>query len=215
MKHILPILLLLNGCGDETSLPQPVPVPAPKLSAIRQSTPMAEQSATMVLGLTGAVSGMGRVIAKEVLSGRETHATSTKDGTFSLVITNIAQAGGMELRFETVEGERSEPLLLATTRAAFGPVLSPADAQGEVVSAPDTDGIVTVSSGSPQLIAASPDVDVLISNANTGEVVLGVTDENGAFSLQLHGEQGQQILILLVEPANPEQTSDFLAYEVP
>lgn len=214
MKHTLPILLLLLGaCGDTTSLPQPVPVPAPKLSAIRQSTPGLQQRTTMVVGLPGAVAGAGRVLARETLSGAEATATSTATGTFSLT---TALGESIELRYETPEGDLSEAVVLAPTRSTYGPSLDESDGTDSVVSPPDAEGVVTVSNGSPDpLIIASPQVTVIVSNRDTGEVVTGETDSAGLFSLQLHGEAGHGILIVLSDPAQPEQTSDFLAYEVP
>lgn len=212
-RQLVIFALLLGACGDGTSLPQPVPVPAPQLSAILQSTPQENQTDVMLVGLPGAVAGAGQVVATTRPSGLVTAVPSNAQGSFALV---VARGESIELRYQTPAGERSEAALLAPTRQTFGPELTESDATpGGVVSAPDAQGFVTVSNGSPQQILASPNVTVLVSNANSGDVVTGTTDGGGLFSLRLRGASGQEILILLSDATESQQTSDFLAYRVP
>jgi hypothetical protein len=207
---------VLGACGDDlTSLPQPQPIPG----LVRRSTPglSVPDPQTLVLGLPGAVPGLGELELRRVSDALRVTAPSSAKGSFSLVI-GAAQGDLLELRFRVGEGA-SEALVLGPVFATRGPLLVPPIGQkGGPVSAPDASGQVTVTnnSGLPDpLFHASPGSEVLVSNETKAAVATGTTDGDGLFRLQLPGSTGDTIRVLLAASTNQDSTSDFLTFTVP
>jgi hypothetical protein len=211
------VLALAQGCDPQGSSPVPQPVPG----FVRQSTPELTQTNPehLVVGLPGAVAGEGRVHVEDpTAGGSRAVADSSSSGTFSAVLAAAPDAE-LTLRFETEEGI-SDPVTLRRDRVFDPPpALAPANSQSQVVTPPDAQGQVSVSNdagpGQSPLIAATPDVDVIVSNGASGEVVSSKTDADGLFTVKLGGAKGDPIHILLVDPESTSLTSDFLSYQVP
>lgn len=209
---VLAGLVLASGCvEDGTSLPQPQPIPG----LVRRSTPAMTvvDPQTLVIGLAGAVEGIGELALRRLRDGVTVTASSAAQGSFSLVIA-AAQGDELELRF----GD-SEPLLLAPTLTTRGPFLGPPqNVFGGPVSAPDAAGDVVVTNDSGEAspyFTASPSSEILVSNEGNGAVAVGTTDAAGLFSLKLPGASGDTIRVLLAAASDPGATSDFLTYTVP
>lgn len=208
------VLATLQACDPQSSSPVPQPVP----DLVRWSTPELTQTELLLVGLTGAVSGEGKVHVEDRTAGAKVVVGSSVTGTFSAVLA-AAKDADLVLRFETVEGI-SDPVSLRKERVLGPPpALAPADYQAQVVTAPDAQGQVSVSNdagpGQPPHIAATPDVTVIVTNGTTGEVVSSTTSAAGLFSVTLGGAKGDLIHILLVDPDAADLTSDFLSYQVP
>jgi hypothetical protein len=198
------------ACGS-SPVPQPVP------DFVRCSTHDLQQEELMVVGLPGAVAGEGKVHIKDRDSGATLVVSSTVPGTFSAVIT-AGKNADLVLQFENDDG-KSEPLVLRDKQPVLPhPKLGPST-YGQVVSAPDGQGMVTVTNddgpGKPLLLPASPDVDVIVTNNGTSEVATSRTDNTGRFTVKIAGQTGHAILIMLVDPKDPLLTSDFVQYQVP
>lgn len=208
----------LAACGldDATSLPQPQPIPG----LVRRSTPamtIPDAPQTLVLGLVGAVPGLGAVELRRQQDGAKASGRSSDQGSFSLVI-GAGKGDVLELRFSDAHGT-SEPLVLHGVLAVRGPFLGPPEQTfGGPVSAPDANGIVTVSndSGTPTPhFTATPSSELLVANETNGAVAAGTTDGTGLFSLTLPGASGDAVRVLLAAAGNPGATSDFLTFKVP
>lgn len=205
------VLLTLTACGDGVSSPVPQPVPG----QIRISSPTLTSARVLVVGLTKAVAGAGTVHLRDTKTGTTASGKSSAAGTFSVVIT-AGPERQLEARFETPDGT-SEPVNLMMRSLSYGPSLG--QPKTGVVSVPDAQGKVTVSNdggtGKPLLMTASPNMVVVLSNASTAEVRLTTTDKDGRFSSKMSGSKGEQIQILLVDPADQASTSDFVTVTVP
>jgi len=200
--------LFVAGC-DSAPVPQPVP------DLVRLSTPTPGQPQRLLVGLPGAVAGKGQVHVVQPKTGLSLSVASTEAGTFAAVLPTADAE--LALTFENDDGE-SDPLLLRSAlpdgpRPALG---TPAPG---VVSVPDAGGRVTVANdggpGQPLLLDATPEVTVLVSNDQTSEVVSSTTDSAGRFAVSLLASSGSTILILLVDPDEPDVTSDFVGIQVP
>jgi hypothetical protein len=214
MRHILLGALLISGCGDQESITVPQPVP----HFLRQSIPGAHNSTTLLVGLPGAVDGVGKVHVRDPGSSNSVTVSSAQVGSFSAVIA-LGKDSELEVSFENRDG-LSDWVVVPKVEATDGIGLSTPNSDGlGIVSPPDAQGQVTVTNNAgpaqPKLILATPDVDLIVSNTNNGSVVVSVTDSNGDFTVKLPGAVGDVIQILLVEPANSKVTSDFLSYKVP
>lgn len=208
--------LALAACGDDgVSLPQPQPIPG----LVRRSTPAmtAADPQTLVVGLAGAVEGVGELELRRVSDGLAVTATSASKGSFALVIAAV-QGDALELRFRGAHGT-SEPLTLAPTLTTRGPFLGPPqNTFGEPVSPPDGSGNVIVTNDSDEpdpYFAASPDSEVLVSNESNGAVAADTTDGAGLFGVTLPGNHGDTIHVLLAASGDIGATSDFLTFTVP
>ena len=204
--------LLVLSCGDGVSTPVPQPVPG----QIRISSPALTKAApVLVLGLAGAVAGAGKVHVKDLESGALVTGSSNGAGSFSVVIS-VNRDHRLEARFENADGI-SGAVSLALRGLSYGPGLG--TPQPGVVSKPDAQGQVKVSNdggaGKPLLMSATANVNVLISNAATAQVVTTQTDKDGRFSQTLSGARGDSIQILLVDPQSQTSTSNFVSILVP
>jgi hypothetical protein len=211
---ILLILVVNVSCGEQGSSPVPQPVP----DFVRQSTHELQQEKLLVVGLPGAVAGEGKVRVQDRKGGAEVVVDATSVGTFTAVLP-ADQDADLALQFETDQG-KSEWLLLrkAQTNEPIPHLGLPRSYQGPV-SSPDAQGMVTVTNdagpGQPLLLDATPEVDLIVSNGDTSEVVTSKTDETGRFSVKLPGSSGDWIHILLVSPKETDLTSDFVSHQVP
>lgn len=215
---IVAITLLGSGCGGDASVPQPVPVP--KISLIRRSSPETDQIATLVVGLPGAVVGEGQVEIVDRLAGGAATAPAGTTGSFAALVPTSSQGTQLEARFVTAAGASPYISLDLRSGSTFGPRLGPANALGGPVSPPDANGLVTVTNyddtNKIKFIDATPDVEVLISNGSSGDVVLGTTDAQGVFSVQLPAQVGDPVHIVLSdEAAGTEATGNYLSFVVP
>lgn len=205
-------LLLSCACGDQDSSPVPQPVPG----LIRQSTPGLTATQKLVVGLAGAVQGKGTVHLRDTITGKAASAATTGTGSFSLVLL-AKEAQSLEAWFENDAGETSDVVTLATRYLGEGLTLGPP--QPGVVSKPDAQGKVKVSNdggaSKPLLMTATPNVDVVVVNAASGAVALTKTDKDGRFTTTIAAKTGELIRILLVDPAQKEETSDFQSITVP
>ncbi len=213
--HLLTVLAILTlaGCGGQESSPVPQPVPF----FMRKSTPGSDQTKTLVVGLAGAVAGQGRVHLRDLDSAAEASAPSSSVGTFGAVL--MAPFGArLEARFER-EGALSEPVALSQHMRGPHPELVATLGPNDVVSAPDAQGQVTVSNddgpGLPPRVQATPESDVVVSDATSGAVATTRTDAAGLFTVKLPAAKGDVIQVLLVSPTSADATSDFLSYTVP
>jgi hypothetical protein len=215
MKTMLTILCLgaLVGCGDLVSSPVPQPVP----SYIRQSTPQGSRVETLVVGLPSAVAGGGKVHLRDRATGASAVAVASDSGSFAGVVP-IGGSPDLEARYENKDG-LSEPVSLRTRGFGVHPALVPALDNSPPVSSPDAQGQVTVTNdagpGNPLHFNATPNTDALVSNSSKGAVVATVTDKDGRLTAKLAGATGETIEVLLVDPANPVLTSDYLTFTVP
>lgn len=215
-KHLAPIslLLLFAACGDQSSSPVPQPIPSPVQSMIRVSTPVHNLDQTLVLGLPQAVAGPGKVHVKNTVSGAQVSVDASSSGSFSATIAADIDAS-LQVSFETDEGS-SDWISLGTRGIQNGPSFEAPKYGGTLISAPDSQGLVTVSNqGTPPLINATPNMDLLVANADTAEVLSSVTDDQGIFNVQIAASTGDTIQILLVDPDQPVATSDFISGQVP
>jgi hypothetical protein len=218
-RHLALLLLLgLIACsgdnGDKGSITVPQPVPL----LIRESVPGAHNATTLVVGLPGAVAGAGTVTIRDRRSAAEATAGAASAGSFSSVLT-LAKDHELEIRFQNEDGA-SDWVAIPSASATDGVSLTVPNSDGpKPVSAPDAQGQVTVTSdagaGKPPLIEATPEVDLIVANTDNGGVVASVTDQSGHFTVRLPGAVGDVIQILLVDPEDTKQTSDYLSYEVP
>ena len=211
---LLTAALTLVGCDPQGSSPVPQPVPG----FVRTSTHDLQQEELLVVGLPGAVAGEGRVHIEDRKGGARVVVNSITAGTFSAVIAARSDED-LSLRFENEDG-LSDPLRLREADPLGPhPQLAPSNTYSDVVSPTDAGGLVVVSNdggaANPPLIAATPEVDVIVTNGNTSDVVTDVTDAAGLFTVQLPGSTGDLIHILLVSPEETGLTSDFLSYKVP
>jgi hypothetical protein len=200
-----------SACGEGTSAPVPQPVPF----YIRTSTPTGKTEKVVVVGLNGAVGGAGTVKVRVLAGGIEASGPSSSKGSFSVVIASVAQE--LEAAFVTAEGESAWVSLQGRTLGA-PPSLSAANALGEVVSAPDAKGQVTVTNdggSATPLLQATASSDVLVSNATSGDVAATTTDKKGLFTVTIAGARGDEIRIFLASPSDSTSTSDYLSYPVP
>lgn len=207
----------VSACGDDASVPQPVPVP--KISLIRRSSPETDQVETLVVGLPGAVVGDGQVEIVDRLAGGEGKAPASNKGSFVVLVPTAPQGSQLEARFVTAKGA-SPYISLDARSGSFGPRLGPTNQLGGPVSPPDANGLVTVTNfddaNNIKFIDATPDVEVLVSNGNTGEVVLGTTDAQGIFRVELPAAVGDPVHIVLSdESAGSEATGNYLSFVVP
>ncbi len=109
--------------------------------------------------------------------------------------------------------------MLSAANPIYGPALGETDVNGpSVVSPPDAQGLVTVTNGADpesRLVMATPNSEILVSNASNSEVLVSTTDASGGFEVRLPGAVGDVIHLLLADPTASEQTSDFLSFMVP
>jgi hypothetical protein len=207
--------LLLSGCGDNgdkgsITVPQPVPL------KIRESVPGPHNTTTLVVGLPGAVAGAGKVTVRDRKSAARETVSSAAAGSFSSVLA-VGKDHELEIRFENSDGV-SDWVVIPSASATDGVSLTiPNNDPIDPVSPPDSQGLVTVTSGagSAPSIVATPGADLIVANTQNGAVVVSVTDNNGHFTVRLPGSVGDVIQILLVDPEDTKQTSDYLSYEVP
>jgi len=211
-SQLLLSVIVLVGCGEQSSSPVPQPVPG----LIRQSTPTAGALKTLVVGLPGAVAGKGKVHIREGVGGKIKIVDTTDSGSF-VVALPIAEGDSLEAAFETDDGLSAmvpiTPRSLGVTPSLGQPkpgvVQAPHDGKPEVVVTNDA------GAGQPLLLDATPDVDVVVSNIDNGEVVTTVTDKDGKFSTKIGATTGHTIQIMLVTREEPPVTSDFVSITVP
>ena len=212
LNHLLVTLILLATCacgGVSSPVPQPVP------GQFRLSSPGATSSQTLVVGLKGAVSGQGKVHVRDRVSGQTAAADSTAQGTFSMVLP-VGDKASLEAWFVNADGQ-SDAVSLSLRGLSYGPSLGQAVAG--VVSAPDSKGQVTVSNdggaGKPLLMSATPNMVAIITNSRSGGVLLATTDKDGRFSGKLAAAKGDSIRVMLTDPQQQTETSDFRSFTVP
>lgn len=205
--------LLLGGCGDMTSSPVPQPVPG----AIRISTPGKTKPTTLVVGLAGAVAGAGQVEVRNTTSGTTATSPASPGGSFAVTLA-AGRNDGLEARYRDPAGALSDPVPLRDRMQTLGPGLGPPTGP-DVVSAPDAQGRSTVTNdagaGNPLLIDVPPQSTVLVSNEDNAAVVQTRADGGGRFTATIAAATGHTIHIMLVDPADPTATSDFLTFPVP
>lgn len=215
-RHTLPrllatvcLLVLSTACGS-SPVPQPVPF------MMRKSTHDQVQGDTLLVGLPGAVAGQGRVHVEDRKSGKRASANSAEAGSFSLVIRTGKQSDLM-VQYENEDGTSDWVSLSDAQTGSLGPTLG--QPQKGVVSSMDSRGEVTVTnddgSGKPVLLDATPDSDVVVTNANKGAVASTTTDKAGIFKVTIEGATGDTIHILLLDSTDPGVTSDFVSIAVP
>jgi hypothetical protein len=217
MRRLAVTLWIVVGtwsCGDMGSSPVPQPIP----DFVRLSTPALKQTKQLVVGLPGAVDGEGKVHLGDKATGRKVSAASPAAGSFALAITiDPTKTKELELRFENEDG-LSDPVTLPTTRLTYGPTLSAVHGPG-LVSAPDSKGEALVDNdagaGNPPLVDATPDMNLIVTNFDTGAVKSTKTDNKGLFSVRIPAAKGDLLQILLVDPTDPGSTSDFITATVP
>jgi hypothetical protein len=213
---IVAVLLLVVGvsCGDQESSPVPQPVP----DFVRQSTHELQQEKLLVVGLPGAVAGEGEVRVQDRKGGAEVVVVSTTAGTFTSVLS-AGKDADLALQFETKQGKSEWLVLRETQHDGPAPHLGLPNSYQGPVSSPDAQGMVIVTNdggpGQPLLLDATPEMDVIVSNGDTSELVTDVTDQTGRFSVKLPGSSGHWIHILLVSPEEKDLTSDFVSHQVP
>lgn len=202
------VVVALAGCGDLESSPVPQPVPM----LIRSSTPEQTSVDTLYIGLPGAVAGQGKVHIRSRQSGQTVVVPATAAGTFAARVPKDAL--DLEARYESADG-LSDPVPLAGQR--LGEPLTLGDPQPGVVSGTyGPDEVVVTNDGTHgTLLEAPPNVDVIVANATTGVVVTTKTDANGRFTTQITASKGDLIQIMVVDPDDPGNTSDFVEITVP
>lgn len=221
--HTLVLLVLLGslvavGCGGDASVPQPVPVP--KISLIRRSSPETDQVETLVVGLEGAVAGAGQVEIVDRLGGGVGKAPASSRGSFAVLVPTSEQGTQLEARYVTAEGASAYISIDARSGSTFGPRLGPTNQLGGPVSPPAANGLVMVTNyddvNKIKFIDATPNVEVLVSNGRSGDVELSTTDAQGVFRVQLPAQVGDPVHIVLSdEAAGSEATGNYLSFVVP
>jgi hypothetical protein len=185
---------------------------------MRRSTPRPEQSFTLIVGLPQAVAGAGKVHLRPMGNETEVVVVSATAGSFSAAVA-AGRDETIEVRFESEAGLSDPVALVPAVMTRGAPELAPTDSNGQVVSAPDGQGMVTVTNdggpGQPLVIGATPDSDLLVANTTSGEVVTTRTDSQGRFSVRIAGARGDVVRILLVNSTSVAATSDYLSYSVP
>jgi hypothetical protein len=193
------------------------PVPQPVPSYIRKSTPELSRKQTLVVGLPKSVAGEGKVHVSDRASGITAIVPAPAAGSFVAILA-VGVGADLEVRYESRDG-LSEPVSLNVRSIGDHPALTPSYAVGVPVSSPDAQGQVTVTNdagpGNPLLFLATPQSEVLVSNASSGAATSAVTDQDGRFQVKLPGAQGDMIQVLLAARADSALTSDFLTYAVP
>jgi hypothetical protein len=206
--------LVLGACGDDQgSLPVPQPVP----DFIRQSTPGLTQSKQLVLGLPGAVAGEGKVHLTDKVTGTKVVGDSAASGSFTLVIAiDATKPQELQVQYENEDG-LSDPIPLNTRQLHFGPTLG--QAKAGLVQSTGTSGEVAINNdggaGNPLLLVASPDMTLIVTVESTAQVVTTPTDGTGRFSVKVKAGSGDAIQLLLVDPAEPDSSSDFVTVTAP
>ncbi|MCK5795591.1 MAG: hypothetical protein KAI47_00295 [Deltaproteobacteria bacterium] len=210
--------LFMAGCGidGDVSVPQPVPVPKPFY--LRQSPPEPDQTKTLLVGLPGAVAGIGSVEVRDVIAGTHAEGPTTASGTFSVLIV-AAQSSELRIRYVVARGA-SAFIAVPRDRVTFGPRLGAVKAASAPVSSPDAQGIVRVTNLDAAtgdiVIVASPDVDVLVSNVTSGAIVTARTDARGVFAVDIAAAVGDTLgVMLLGDPVSGDVTSNYLTFVVP
>ncbi|PID38961.1 MAG: hypothetical protein CSB49_02735 [Proteobacteria bacterium] len=209
-------LCVTVSCGDHTSVPQPVPVPKP--FAIKKSEPELTQTKTLMVGLPGAVAGVGEIAFRDRRTNTQERGPATNAGTFSVLLS--IDTGDLEARYLNPQGEASAWVSLALRQDGIRPRLSPANWDRLPISPPNSQGNVTVTNVDPEttdlMITATPKSEVVVSNTVTGELAIGRTDSRGAFTLVLPAATGDVIGILLLQgESGLEAVSNYLTYPVP
>ncbi|MCA9672947.1 MAG: hypothetical protein KC503_45460 [Myxococcales bacterium] len=219
-RRTLPLALLAllaplaSACGDDgVSVPQPVPVP--KSSLLRFSSPRAAQSRLLVIGLPGAVEGVGQVEATDIPSGARTVVPSSAQGSFGLLAAT-SNVSDLEIRFINDEG-RSEPAPIVQAGRFGGPVLGDPLSNGTVTRANGNTVLVSNDggAGNPLLFSATPDSIAHLSNPANGALTSGTTDAIGRLSLSIEAQSGDILQLVLADPQNPTETSNYLSLPVP
>jgi hypothetical protein len=214
--HIVSLCLglVLAACGDDQGS-SPVPQPVPDF--VRQSTPGLTQSKKLVLGLPGAVAGKGKVHLTDKATGTKVVGDSAAAGSFALVIAiDATKTNELQLQYENEDG-LSDPISLATRQLTYGPALG--QTKGSLVKPSGTPGEVEINNdggaGNPLLLDASPDMTLIVTVVSTAQVVSTPTDSTGRFSVKVNAGSGDAIQLLLVDPADPGSSSDFVVVTVP
>jgi hypothetical protein len=213
----LGLSLALSACGPNTSVPQPVPVPAPKIAQLRVSAPDAQlkQEQALVVGLSGAVDGVGTIEARELISGATASVPAAEAGTFGL---RILAPDGYRIRLRYLRGgEASAEVELVAARPNIFGRLDPTDSRGGPVSAPDENGLTTLSNHNSDsgltFFSAPANTDVLLINEQSGALVQARTDASGHFAARIPAQIGDAIQVV---GANEQtQLTNSLVFTVP
>jgi len=178
MRRLLFIVALIGGCEG---IPQPDPIPIATL--IRTTGAMPTITSVDVVGLPGAVAGVGRVTVSSP------HQTITVDasasGSFALIV-DAAENDLLQVRFESSEAAVvTVPLLPIMTAPQPDPlhVGSPITAPVSGVSTIFGQGIVQAS--------------ILAVNFRTAATNTTVADAAGRFSLTIPAEAGDEVRVYI------------------
>ncbi|MCA9665685.1 MAG: hypothetical protein KC503_08855 [Myxococcales bacterium] len=167
------VMALSAGCGtgDQTGVPQPVPIP--KSSQLR-ATGSDNVGEIDVFGLPGAVSAAGRVEVRG--PNGSASARSTDAGTF---FTMVAARLGDVL---SVTWEGSQPVTI-TVGSKEGTTQGVPEAAVDKVAGDLLTLTVTVVAG----------LEYIVANTNTGDVVIEAADAAGALTFTIRASSGDEL----------------------
>jgi hypothetical protein len=175
--------LLLPGCGDdETGIPQPVPIPSPRVDLLRATgAPPAGEGTIQLLGLPGCVPGVGRITVEMIGASAQTESTSY--GSFGLGLE--ASAGDvLVLRF------KDSPDTSRFTVEAESP--------NEIVPPGPIAGVPQVSlAGGTVTVRGKFVVDetMIALNLRSGDVGVTRSLADSTFQVELPGQSGDRLRI--------------------
>jgi len=203
------LLILTTACGS-SPVPQPVPF------MMRKSTHAQPQGATLIVGLPGSVAGQGKVHIEDRKTGKRATAVSSGAGSFSLVLRTGSKTD-LVAQYENEDGTSDWVSMSEAQTGSLGPTLG--QPKKGVVSSVDSRGEVTVTNddgtGKPALMDATPDSNVVVTNAESGALATTTTDKAGVFKVIIAGASGDTVHVLLIDKDDPGVTSDFVSFKVP
>lgn len=180
MRHasvsLLAILLLGAGCGPDTGLPQPVPVPRPSL--LRATGPQQEDVEVQVrlLGLPGAAGGGERVTVLTPTAELSTRSHPT--GSFAL---RVPAAVGDELTVRFEDLSTATLTIEPSVELPVGPAVIESQKSGGTLGLEATIGAAFAA--------------VIVANFGSGETLSTTSDAAGRVDIALEAQPGDVIAI--------------------
>lgn len=172
-------LLLWHGCGDQTGVPQPIPIPG---QVRAMSAPAETAEAIDLVGLPGAVAGAGRVFVDGATTSVE--ARSTAAGSFS---ATIKAKGGEQL---SIRYEDSDAARLDVPAQGIMAPRPPGPITGVTPVSVPAAGVVTVRG-----LSNGAGVALVAVNANTGVVAQATSGADSRFLIKIAGASGHGLKI--------------------
>ncbi len=172
-------LLVSAGCGDQTGVPQPIPIP---LQVRAMSAPPDSPEKIDVVGLPGAVAGAGKVFIQGATSKAE--VSSTAAGSFT---ASLQAKGGEQLQ---IRYEDSDPAGVKVPSQGVMAPRPPGPISGVTPVTAPAAGKVTVKG-----LSNGAGVSLVAVNVDTGAVAQATSEADKKFQLQIPAASGQKLRV--------------------